>query len=141
MKDKIKTIIGMILFVVIIIGLLIGIYLFGIVGIFAVLGVQYQSNWSLFIFVISVFILGLLVDLVFGAMADLLVDNISGKKIAFIIRFLFGFATNWIVIFTVDTFMSSISLSSGTKLIISMLLTTFESALSNDEKNSLKEVV
>ncbi|MEN1968533.1 YrvL family regulatory protein [Lentibacillus sp. N15] len=140
MKGNIKTIISMTVFAVIIIGLLLGVYLFGIAGIFEVLGVQYKSNWSLLIFVIGFFILGLLVDLVLGAMADISAKKVSGKITAFVIRFIFGFVTNLIVIFTVDEFMSSISLSPGTKLVISLILTIFESALGSDYKNDRKEV-
>ncbi|MFD1361567.1 YrvL family regulatory protein [Lentibacillus salinarum] len=75
MKEKIKNIIGMTLFAIYIMGILIGIYFLGIAGVFEILGVQYQSIWSLIIFVISIFILGLPVDLVLGAMADLSVKK------------------------------------------------------------------
>ncbi|HLS08420.1 YrvL family regulatory protein [Lentibacillus sp.] len=65
MKEKIKNIIGMTLFAVCFLGIIIGIYFLGIAGIFEILGIQYQSIWSLIIFVIIIFILGLPVDLVF----------------------------------------------------------------------------
>lgn len=138
MKEKTKTIIGMTLFSVFIIGIIVGIYFLGIVGIFEILGVQYQSIWSLIIFVISIFILGLPVDLILGAMADLSVEKISGKITAFIIQFLFGFATNWIVIFTVDAFMSSINLSLGTKLVVPLILTFFESVFGDEKEKHEK---
>ena len=138
MTQKIKTIIGMTLFSVFILGIIMGIYFLGIAGIFEILGVQYQSIWSLIIFVISIFILGLPIDLVLGAMANLSVEKISGKITAFVIQFLFGFVTNLIVIFTVDALMSSINLSSGAKLIISLILTFFESVF-GDKKDEHEE--
>ncbi|WP_226376884.1 YrvL family regulatory protein [Oceanobacillus halotolerans] len=119
-------------------GIIIGVYFLGIAGIFEILGVQYQSIWSLIIFVISIFILGLPVDLVLGAMADLSAEKISGKITAFVVQFLFGFVTNWIVIFTVDAFMSSINLSPGAKLFISLILTFFESVF-GDKKDEHKK--
>lgn len=139
MKEKVKTIAGMTLFAVFIMGVIIGIYLFGIAGIFEILGVQYQSIWTLMIFVTSIFILGLPVDLVLGAMADSFVEKISGTITAFVIQFLFGFMTNWIVIFIVDALMSSVNLSPGTKLIISLILTIFELVFS-DKKDKHEKV-
>lgn len=134
MNEKIKDIIGMTLFGLFIIGILLGIYLLGIAGLFEILGVQYQSNWSLVIFVISIFFLGLPVDLIMGALADLSVENISGKIIPFVIQFLFGFVTNWIVIHTVNAFMNSINLSLFALLIIPLIVTLFESVLGDDKE-------
>jgi len=54
MNDKIKDTIGITLFGLFIVGVLLGIYLLAIAGLFEILGVQYQSNWSLIIFVISI---------------------------------------------------------------------------------------
>jgi len=134
MNGKIKKITGMTLFVVFILGVIIGIYSLGIAGIFELLGVQYQSIGSLIIFVIGIFILGLPVDLVLGAMADLTAKKVSGKIAAFVIQFLFGFMANWIVILTVDAWMSSINLSLETKFILSLVLTFFESVMAGKDK-------
>lgn len=133
MKEKTKNIIGMTLFVLFIVGIIVAIYFFGITGLFVILGVQYHSIWSLIIFVISVFILGLVVDLFMGAIAKLTVEKFSGKISPIVIEFLFGFATNWIVIMTVDAFMNSIILSLETKLILSLIL-TFAELLFQDKK-------
>lgn len=128
MTDKTKTIIGMTLFVIFILGIVIGTYFLGVAGIFELLGVDYQSIKALGIFVISIFILGLPVDLVLGAMAKLSVEKIQGKIAAFMIQFLFGFVTNWIVIIVVNAFMNSIHLSPQAKLIVPLIITIFESA-------------
>ncbi|MFD1068202.1 YrvL family regulatory protein [Oceanobacillus locisalsi] len=126
MKEKTKNIIGMTLLIIFLMGIIAAIYFFGITGIFVILGVQYQSIWSLIIFVMSVFILGLVVDVFTGAIAKLTVEILSGKIKPMVIEFLFGFATNWIVIMTVDAFMSSLNLSLETKFIFSLILTFFE---------------
>lgn len=139
MKEKTKNIIGMTLFVIFIVGILMAIFFFGITGIFVLLGVQYQSVWSLIIFVISVFVLGFVVDLFMGVIAKLTVEKLSGRITSLVIEFLFGFATNWVVIMTVDTFMNSLTLSLGTKLILSLVL-TFAELLFQDKKK-IKRVV
>ncbi|WP_102335273.1 YrvL family regulatory protein [Salimicrobium jeotgali] len=136
MKKKIKNIIGPTLFSLVIVGMIIGIYFLGIVGLFDILGVQYQSSWSLLLFVVSIFILGLPIDLVSGAVADLSVKKLRGKTSVFVVRFLFGFATNWIAIYIVDVFMSSVDLALGTKLVVSLVLTLFEMVVGVGEINS-----
>lgn len=139
MNEKIKDIIGMTLFGLFIIGILLGIYLLGIAGLFEILGVQYESNWSLVIFVISIFFLGLPVDVIMGAMADLSVEKISGKITAFFIQFLFGFITNWIVVFTVNAFMNSIDLSLSALLVLPLIITVFELVF-GDEKEKREKI-
>ncbi|GGB40453.1 hypothetical protein GCM10011409_17460 [Lentibacillus populi] len=57
MKQKIGTVVGVTLFIAVVSGFIIGIYLFGMAGIFELLGIQYTSVWSLIIFVVSFFIL------------------------------------------------------------------------------------
>lgn len=137
LKEKTATVIGFTLFIIFVIGIVFGIYFFGVAGIFALLGVHYQSFWSLVIFVVSIFILGLLADLLFSAMAELIVENISGQIKALVIQGLFGFASNWLVLVTVDAFMESIALSYGTKFIMALLLAVL--GLEFDDKKEKNE--
>ncbi|MFO1445085.1 hypothetical protein KDN24_18165 [Bacillus sp. Bva_UNVM-123] len=134
MKDKIATVIGITLLMVLVIGFIFGIYLFGFAGIFKLLGVHYQSNWSLAIFVASFYILGLLVDLIFDAFAKLTVEKVKGNVNAFFIQLLFGFASNWLVLFTVDAFMESVTLILETKFIIALLLAVLEPIFDNKKE-------
>lgn len=136
LKEKTATVIGFTLFIILVTGFVLGIYFFGFAGVFALLGVHYQSVWSLVIFVVSFFILGFLVDLFFGALAELVTEKITGNEEAFLIQMLFGFVLNWLVLATVDAFMESISLSLQTKLIVSLLLTVLESVFDNKKGRS-----
>lgn len=132
-KKKAATVIGFTVFIILVIGFVLGIFFFGFAGIFELLGVQYHSIWSLIIFVISFFFLGFFVDLIFGAMAKLSTENIKGNVKVFLIQLLFGFVSNWLVLFVVDAFMHSISLSLGTIIIIAFLLGMIE-AVFDDKK-------
>ncbi|WP_010651561.1 YrvL family regulatory protein [Oceanobacillus massiliensis] len=55
LKQKIGTVVGVTLFIAVVLGFIIGIYLLGMAGIFELLGIQYTSVWSLIIFVVSFF--------------------------------------------------------------------------------------
>lgn len=125
-KDKALTVIGLTLLIGLVLGFVFGIYYFGFVGVFELLGVQYQSFSSLAIFVVCFFILGIFADLFFGAIAKVAVENETGKVKSFCIQLLLAFTSNWLVLFSVDAFMDSIALSLKAKLIVSLLLAVLE---------------
>ncbi|WP_010530219.1 YrvL family regulatory protein [Lentibacillus jeotgali] len=139
LKEKTATVIGMTLLTILIAGFVLGIYFFGFAGVFELLGVQYQSIWSLVIFVVSFFVLGFLIDLPFEAMSKLSVEKLTGNIAAFLVELFFGFASNWIALVTVDVFVGSIELSLEAKLIISLLLAVLEPVF--DSKNEKNEKV
>jgi hypothetical protein len=135
-KEKTVAIIGITFLIILVIGFVFGIYFFGFVGVFKLLGIHYQSYFALVIFVASFFMLGILVDLFFDAVSKLAVERVSGTVIAFFIQMLNGFTSNWLVLFTVDTFMESITLSLKTKLIVALLLAVLEPIFDNKKKSS-----
>lgn len=133
-KAKTATIIGFTLFIMLILSFVLGMFFFGFAGVFELLGVYYQSIWSLVIFVVSYFILGFFVDLFFGSVAALSVQNITEDVKAFVIQVIFGFVSNWIVLVTVDTLMESIILSQQTKLMLALLLGMLDAVFDNKKK-------
>ncbi|WP_026906853.1 YrvL family regulatory protein [Paucisalibacillus globulus] len=135
MKQKLGTIVGITIFIVLILGFIIGIYLFGMIGIFELLGVQYTSFWSLIIFVVSFFILGSIVELFSKPISELLTEKITGKFEALFIQSSLQSLTNWLCLFIVDEFMSSITLSWETGIIIAILITLLEMAFEDKKKN------
>ena len=78
-------------------------------GVFELLGVQYQSIWSLVVFVVSFIIIGIIVELFSKAIFELLFENLTGKVKIFIVRICFEGTTNWLVLFIIDEFMKGIS--------------------------------
>lgn len=135
-KEKIVTVIGIaILFLLVlgfVAGFVIGPFFFGFVGVFELLGVQYQSFWSLLIFVVSFFILGLVVELFSNAIFKLTSQHLTGKVKMFY-KFSIESIFNWIVLFTVDECMSSITLSINTEMIIALLLAILEFVFDKDK--------
>ncbi|MBY7144974.1 hypothetical protein KFZ56_18315 [Virgibacillus sp. NKC19-3] len=125
-KGKIATIIGIALLIILVIGLVLGIYFVGLTGIFNLLGVEYESIWSLVLFTISFFILGTIVELFSKPVFKVLVQHLTGKMEVLWTIFTIEAVSNWIVLFTVDEFMQSITLSLETEIIVALLIAAVE---------------
>lgn len=139
MKDKIFTIVGLTLLIVLVSGFIIGLYLFGMAGVFKLLGVQYESNWSLFIFVISFYIVGFIIELFTRAIYEIFTENMITDGIkGLMIRIGFEGISNWLVLFIVDEFMRSITLSFVTELLIAFLIAVIEIALEHKDSAEKK---
>lgn len=137
-KGKAVTVAGITLVIILVVGFVLGIYFFGMAGIFKLLGVQYESTWSLVVFVVSYFILGIIVELFSETMFKLSVRKITGEMWVSIIRISFEFTSNWLVLFTVDEFMQSMTLSWKTEIIITLVIALIEIAFDNHKGNTAK---
>ncbi|MEC0347185.1 MULTISPECIES: YrvL family regulatory protein [Peribacillus] len=135
-KEKMATVTGLALLIILVVGFVLGLYFFGLAGVFELLGVQYESIWSLIVFVVSFFILGIIVELFSKAIFKLSVQNITGKIKVFFIRISFEGTSNWLVLFAVDEFMKSITLSLKTEIIIALLLAIIEIVFDDDKEIS-----
>ncbi|MFF2589622.1 YrvL family regulatory protein [Peribacillus butanolivorans] len=135
-KEKMTTVAGIAFLIILVTGFVMGLYFFGLVGVFELLGVQYESIRSLVVFVVSFFILGIIVELFFKAIFELSVRNITGKIKVFLIRISLEGTTNLLVLFTVDEVMKSITLSLKTEIIIALLLAIIEIVFDDDKEIS-----
>ncbi|WP_068675916.1 YrvL family regulatory protein [Oceanobacillus sp. Castelsardo] len=136
MKQKVGTIVGVTLFIAVILGFIIGIYLFGMAGIFELLGVQYTSVWSLIIFVVSFFILASIVELFSKPISNLITGKITGKFETLFIQFSIQSLSNLLCLFIVDVFMGSITLTLKSGFIVAILLTLLEMTFEDKENKS-----
>ncbi|MEJ8766729.1 regulatory YrvL family protein [Oceanobacillus sp. HCA-5259] len=135
-KEKVATVVGIGLLILFVAGFIFGLYFFGLAGVFKVLGVQYDSVWSLAIFVVNLLVIGLLFEIFSNVIFKLSVRNMTGKAKVLMIRFLIEAITNWVVIFTVDELMRSITLSLQTEIIIALFIATLEIVF--DDKDTKK---
>lgn len=137
-KEKTVTVIGVSLLIMLITSFVLGIFFFGFAGLFALLGVHYQSIWSLITFVIIFFILGSIVDIFFDVIAKWTVINISRNVTSFLLQVLIGFTSNWIILVIVDAFMEGIFLSLWAKLIIALFLGVLEPVFDDKKAENQK---
>lgn len=133
-KEKIIVIIGITLLIVLAVGFVFGLFFFGMAGVFKLLGVQYDSIWSLVIFVICMFGVGLILEVVTKSIFVLSARNMTEKTKILLIRIIIEFTSNWLVLFTVDELMNSITLSVQTEVVIAALLTAIEIIFDDDDK-------
>ncbi|WNS76197.1 regulatory YrvL family protein [Bacillus sp. DTU_2020_1000418_1_SI_GHA_SEK_038] len=128
-KDKIAAVAGITLLIILVPSFVLGIYFLGLAGVFELLGVQYQSVWSLIVFVVCFFILSMIVELFSGAIFVMLKRKMTGKLKMFFVRISIEGASNWLCLFTVDEFMNSIILSLKTEIVVALLLAAVEIVL------------
>ena len=136
LKQKIAIVIGIAILVIFALGFVFGVYFFGLAGLFKLLGIEYESVWSLVIFVISIFIAGIIIELFMKAVYLLTVENLTGPLKKVMIRFGFEFFTNWLVLFLVDEFMSSITISIHAEIIIAVVISVLEIAFDDEEEKN-----
>lgn len=130
-KRKWPTFIGIAVLIIHVSGVVLGLFFFGFTGIFNFLGVEYQSSWSLLLFVVNFFILGFIIDLFADTIANLSVMNIQSDIKTFLIRMLLGFVANWLTLSIVNSFMKSIKFSIETTLIISFILSIIDAQVNH----------
>ena len=138
-KEKTATVVAIAILIIMVVGFVFCLYLFGMAGFFKLFGVQYNSAWSLVLFVAGFFVLGIIVELFTEAIFKLSIRNMTGKSKVFLIRIGFESASNWLVLFTVDEFMGGITLSLEVEIIIALLLAVIEASLDGDKDKPAKE--
>lgn len=126
------------LFIIFILAVLIGIYFFGLAGIFHLFGASYDSIGSLIWFAVWFFLLGFVLDLFAMAFHTIIKENISGKYQVAVIRIVTDTLANWLALFTVDEFMTGITVSVTAEVAAALLMACIELAL--EDKNNEKKI-
>lgn len=121
-KSSVKEIVGFTVFIIIILSFVIGIFFLGFAGAFDLLGVRYDSYLYLFLFVLSYFILGVILDIIAIGFIKLSTFYITGKVAQFLTRMTIDCSFNWLAIYTVDEFMTSISIPLHVEIIVVVVL-------------------
>ncbi|WP_449621156.1 YrvL family regulatory protein [Robertmurraya sp. Marseille-Q9965] len=119
------------------IGFAIAIYYFGILGLFNLLGVRYDSFVSLLWFVLFYFLFGITFEIILKAIHKLMMlRNKFSKSQLKIGMFILTFLGNWAVISLLNTLMHTIEIKALTQMAISVILAIIEIAIDDD---SIKE--
>jgi len=105
---------------------LFGIYFFGMSGLFNVLGIQYESLWSLFWFALLYFVLDSFADVVKIAFVQLL-NQLSIASFWTVLTT--NFLVIWALLSLMNLLMDSITMSINTQLIAAAIIAVIEVAL------------
>src|SRR5690625_7480990 len=86
LSTRIRVVIALSLIVLVAVTMLFGGFLLGFNGLFILFGVQYDSFWSLVLYVLSVFVIGSIVDLFAKAIVTITTQLMIGRYQKFITR-------------------------------------------------------
>lgn len=134
--EKIVVTVSLTLLVVLSIAFVIGIFYFGMAGLFQLFGVQYTSAYSLLGFVLVFFFVGFIVDLFSIAFIKLTSQYISNKYTLFITRMAIDSTFTLLTLHVVDEFMNSITISLLTEIVAAILLFFIDVAFDNKKEKA-----
>jgi Regulatory protein YrvL len=130
-RTKVIIIIAVAVLIIGAVGFAFGVYYFGLLGIFNLLGVQYDSLFSFFLFVVLFFLLGIPGELVVKVF-EVLLSFLSANNVA--TSFLINGLVNWSILCLADFFMDSIYISQQTMLVVACIIAIIETVLEKDGK-------
>ncbi|MCI4166720.1 regulatory YrvL family protein [Bacillus spizizenii] len=127
LRSKLIEIVSITFIVAIALVVIFGGYFFGIKGLFSILGVTYDSNQTLVLFILVCFAVGLIIDPLTKIISMILARSLSLKKTA-LFAFILYFVSNFITICFADYFMQSIYIPDVLLVVISALMAFIELA-------------
>ncbi|MEC1546938.1 regulatory YrvL family protein [Bacillus rugosus] len=133
LKSKLIGIVSITFIVAIALAVIFGGYFFGIKGLFSILGVSYDSNQTLVLFILVSFAVGLIIDPLTKIVSMILAKSLSLKKTA-LFAFILYFVSNFITICFADYYIQSIYIPDVLLLVISALMAFIELAF-DDQPN------
>jgi hypothetical protein len=127
LRSKLIEIVSITFIVAIALVIIFGGYFFGIKGLFSILGVTYDSNQTLVLFILVCFAVGLIIDPLTKIISMILARSLSLKKTA-LFAFILYFVSNFITICFADYYMQSIYIPDVLLVVISALMAFIELA-------------
>lgn len=119
---KLGNIAGIIIFSIIVLGFIIGIYFIGFAGLFHLLGAEYDSVKALSLFVISFFSIAFVIDLFVHPFSKIITRQFPHKYHAFFLQFAIETSANWMVLHAINALMNTVSMTVTDELIIAVFL-------------------
>ncbi|MFT8321915.1 MAG: YrvL family regulatory protein [Bacillus sp. (in: firmicutes)] len=128
-------IVSVILFLVLVaFAFIFAVYYFGLLGFFKLLDVQFDSLYTLFLFVLFYLLLGVIGDSLIKLVTICIYLLVPSKLIRFFMRFLLVYFINWIIIHFLDNAMDSIQLGGYIQMLAAVLISVIELAFDEGPK-------
>ncbi|HLR02893.1 MAG TPA: YrvL family regulatory protein [Virgibacillus sp.] len=122
LSTRIIVVIALSLIVLVAVTMLFGGFLLGFNGLFILFGVQYDSFWSLVLYVLSVFVIGSIVDLFAKAIVTITTQQMIGRYQKFITRMVIHTSFTWLMLYSIDEYMTTITVPLLTEIVAALLL-------------------
>ncbi|WP_157796226.1 YrvL family regulatory protein [Bacillus xiapuensis] len=108
---------------------------FGVLGLFSLLGIEFDSLWSLFLFVLFYFLIGIIGDFIVIALSVLMSKSYNWSRWQIKTgQFIFSFLVNWAIVSLLNTCMDSIHLQFITEMVLSLIFAIIDVAMESDEE-------
>ncbi|MGG1243002.1 YrvL family regulatory protein [Bacillus cabrialesii] len=130
LSSKLIVIVSIILIAAIALAVIFGGFFFGMKGLFSILGITYDSNQTLVLFLLVCFAAGLIIDPLTKIVSMILAKSFLLKNTA-LFAFTLYFVSNFITICFADYFIQSIFIPDVLLFVISALLALIELAFGN----------
>ncbi|MGP7817709.1 YrvL family regulatory protein [Niallia sp. 01092] len=111
-------------------------YYFGLLGFFKLLHVQYDSFYTLFLFVLFYLLLGIIGEIIFKLLNTLIHALIPTAFMQFFTEFLLNYFVNWAIIFLLDSWMDSIQIGEYTQILAAALISLIELVVEKSGKKN-----
>jgi len=136
---NVRKILAAILMTLFVGGIVIGVFtvfFFTLGGLFVVLGVHFETYWSLLFFFILLFVIGFFTEILFKGFMLFAFTYVRNKWEAMAVQGLVSFADNLIVLFIVDWIVASVTLTLQAKIIVVIFLVFVELIVDKEWKKA-----
>ncbi len=135
LKKVVVVCIG-VLFILIPVAFIVGIYFFGFAGFFSIFGIRVESVGTLLIFVAGYFLLALFLDIFAVLLFQFISPYVSGESKLFFLRMVLDCTFSWFALHTVNELMTSIDLPFILEVLIVLFIFLIEEAINNNEERA-----
>lgn len=113
-----------------------GVFVLGFNGLFIIFGVEYQSIWSLVLYTGFYFLFGSIADLAAKLVIHLVMtrQRSAGSFRIFLITIIIDTGFAWLVLHTIDEFMTTINVPVWTEILIALIIALLDYFFDEEKK-------
>lgn len=132
--EKIIAITAIVLLILISVAVIFGAMFLGLSGFFSLIGVSYESNGSLLLFVLYCFLIGIFFEIIENIVLSLLKSsNIKTKK-QWIWELIVRISLTWVLIHIVNEMVHTVTLSTFAEILTTLLMVSVDTVFVQKEK-------
>lgn len=132
--EKIIAITAIVLLILISVAVIFGAMFLGLSGFFSLIGVSYESNGSLLLFVLYCFLIGIFFEIIENIVLSLLKSsNIKTKK-QWIWELIVRISLTWLLIHIVNEMVHTVTLSTFAEILTTLLMVSVDTVFVQKEK-------
>ncbi|MFD2760621.1 YrvL family regulatory protein [Lentibacillus juripiscarius] len=139
LRQKIIVVLALTLVVSIAIAIVFGGFFFGLTGFFSLIGVTYESTGTLLLFVLYCFLIGIIFEVIEKIVLVFIVKANIRQSEKFLWTVFVKFGLTWVVIYTVDELMGTITLSGFAEFLTALLIVSIDMIFDDEKRNNEKK--